>query len=201
MSNAKVTTNGSYEEVIIAGFGGQGIMLAGKLLAQAAMKAGKEVTYMPSYGAEVRGGTANCMVIVADEKIACPVVGKPDSLIVLNKASLNKFGPRLKSGGLLIMNSSLIDTEPQLADSVEIVAVPADQLAVELGSQKAANMIALGAYLQKRRYLTPDAAAEALPDVLAERYHKTLPLNTEALCKGAEFAKTYDHVQTTKGRE
>jgi 2-oxoglutarate ferredoxin oxidoreductase subunit gamma len=201
MSNARMTTNGLYEEVIIAGFGGQGIMLAGKLLAQTAMKAGKEVTYMPSYGAEVRGGTANCMVVVADEKIACPVVGKPDSLIVLNKASLNKFGPRLKSGGLLIMNSSLIDTEPQLADSVEIVAVPADRLAVELGGQKAANMIALGAYLQKRGYLTPDAAARALPDVLAERYHKTLPLNTEALRKGAEFAKTYDHVQTTERPE
>ena len=198
MSNAQVTPNGLYEEIVIAGFGGQGIMLAGKLLAQTAMKAGKEVTYMPSYGAEVRGGTANCMVVVADKKIACPVVGKPDSLIVMNKASLNKFGPRLKNGGLLIMNSSLIDTEPQLDDSVEIIAVPADRLAVELGSQKAANMIALGAYLQKRRYLTPDAAAQALPDVLAERYHKTLPLNTEALRKGAEFAKTYDNVRAAR---
>ena len=200
MSNAQVTTNGFYEEVIIAGFGGQGIMLAGKLLAQTAMKAGKEVTYMPSYGAEVRGGTANCMVVVAEKKIACPVVGKPDSLIVMNKASLNKFGPRLKSGGLLIMNSSLIDTEPELADSVEIVAVPADQLAVELGGQKAANMIALGAYLQKRQYLTPDAAAQALPDVLAERYHKTLPLNTEALRRGAEFAAS-GNVRAAKARE
>ena len=180
-----------YEEVIIAGFGGQGIMLTGRLLAQTAMEAGKEVTYMPSYGAEVRGGTANCMVVIAEKKIACPVVAKPDSLIVLNKASLNKFGPRLKNNGLLIMNSSLIDTEPQLDDSIEIITVPADELAIELGSPKSANMVALGAYLQKRGQFTAEEAAQALPDVLAKRYHKTLPVNTEALRRGAEFAKAY----------
>ena len=187
----RMTADDFYEEVIIAGFGGQGIMLTGKLLAQTAMEAGKEVTYMPSYGAEVRGGTANCMVVIAEKKIACPVVGKPDSLIVLNKASLNKFGPRLKNNGLLIMNSSLIDTEPNLDDSIEIVPVPADELAVELGSPKSANMVALGAYLQKQGQLTADGAAQALPDVLARRYHKTLPVNTEALRRGAEFAKAY----------
>jgi 2-oxoglutarate ferredoxin oxidoreductase subunit gamma len=184
-----MTADNFYEEVIIAGFGGQGIMLTGKLLAQTAMEAGKEVTYMPSYGAEVRGGTANCMVVIAERKIACPVVGRPDSLIVMNKASLNKFGQRLKSGGLLIMNSSLIDTEPELDDSVEIIAVPADELAVELGSQKSANMVALGVYLQKRGRLTTEEAAQALPDVLAERYHKTLPVNIKALHRGAEFVK------------
>ncbi len=189
MSNAEMTTNDSYEEVIIAGFGGQGILLAGRLLAQMAMKAGKEVTFMPSYGAEIRGGTSNCAVIVADESIASPIVSKPDSLIVMNKASLNKFAPRLKNGGLLVMNSSLIDSKPQLDDTIEIIAVPADELAVELGNQKAANMVAIGAYLQKRGHLTPDAAAEALPDVLAKRYHQTLPLNTEALRRGAEFVK------------
>ncbi len=181
------------EEVIIAGFGGQGIILTGKLLAQTAMKRDLEVTYMPSYGAEVRGGTANCMVIIAEKEIACPVVGKPDSLIVMNKASLNKFAPRLKNDGLMIMNSCLIDTEPHLDDSIEIIAVPADDLAVQLGNQKAANMVALGAYLQKRFTmvgLSPAAAAESLPDVLAKRYHKTLPVNTEALRRGAEFAST-----------
>lgn len=182
-----MTTNGFYEEVIIAGFGGQGIMLAGRLLAQTAMKAGKEVTYMPSYGAEVRGGTANCMVIIADEPIACPVVGRPDSLIVMNKASMNKFAPRLKKSGLMIMNSSLIDAEPQLDDTTEVIALPADELAVELGNPKSANMVALGAYLQRRGLLTADAAAQALPAVLAERYHKTLPVNTEALRRGAQF--------------
>jgi len=188
-----MAANGFYEEIIIAGFGGQGIILAGKLLAQTAMKAGKEVTYMPSYGAEVRGGTANCMVIISETEIACPVVGRPDSLIVLNKASLNKFVPRIKSGGLLIMNSSLIDVYPELDDSIEIVSVPADELAVELGSPKSANMIALGAYLRKRGYLNSEAAAKALPDVLAERYHQTLPLNIKALHKGSEYVSNNCH--------
>lgn len=186
----------SYEEVIIAGFGGQGILLAGKLLAQTAMKAGKEVTYMSSYGAEVRGGTANSMVVIAENRIACPLVSEPDSLIVLNKASLNKFGPRLKKNGLLIMNSSLIDIDPQLDDSIEIVSVPADELAVKLGSHKSANMVAVGAYLQIRGDLGPDAAAEALPDVLAERYHKTLPINVAALHKGSEFARNSYRIAT-----
>jgi 2-oxoglutarate ferredoxin oxidoreductase subunit gamma len=178
-----------YEEVIIAGFGGQGILLAGKLLAQTAMKAGQEVTYMASYGAEVRGGTANSMVVISENRIACPLVSKPDSLIVLNKASLNKFGPRLKKNGLLIMNSSLIDVEPQMDDSTEVLAIPADELAVELGSHKSANMVVVGAYLQMRGTLSPDAAAEALPDVLAKRYHKTIPVNAAALRKGGEFAR------------
>ena len=180
--------NGLYEEIIIAAFGGQGIMLAGKLLAQTAMNAGKEVTYMPSYGAEVRGGTANCMVVIAEQEIACPVVGNPDSLIVLNKASLNKFGPRLKKGGLLIMNSSLIDSKPELDNSIEIIAIPADNLAVELGNKKAANMVALGAYLQKRSQLDIETAIQALPETIAQRHHKTLPVNTKALKCGAEFA-------------
>jgi len=183
--------NEFYEEIIIAGFGGQGIILAGRLLAQTAMNIGYEVTFMPSYGAEVRGGTANCMVIIAEKEIACPVVGRPDSLIVMNKASLEKFAPRLKSGGLLIMNSSLIDSQPQMDDSIEIIAVPADELAVQLGNQKAANMVALGAYLQKRTAiggLSPDEAAACLPETIAKQYHHTLPVNAEALRRGAEFA-------------
>ena len=188
-----MTENNVCEHIIIAGFGGQGIILAGKLLAQTAMRAEKEVTFMPSYGAEVRGGTANCMVTIADEKIACPVINKPDSLIVMNKASLNKFAPRLKEGGLLIINSSLIHTKPQLDKSIEIISVPADQIAVELGNQKAANMVALGAYLGKRPYLTIDTAAKALPEVLADRYHNTLPLNIKALNKGQEFALKGKH--------
>lgn len=189
--------NSFYEEVIIAGFGGQGIILAGRLLAQTAMKAGKEVTFMPSYGAEMRGGTANSMVIIADCAIASPLVTRPDSAIVMNKASLNKFAPRIKNNGLLVMNSSLIDPAAFLRkqeagdvdESIDILAVPADGIAVELGSQKSANMVAIGAYLQKRGLFTPDAAVESLPDVLAKRYHKTLPVNTEALRRGAEFAK------------
>jgi len=181
------TRDDFYEEVIIAGFGGQGIILAGKLLAQTAMKRGLEVTYMPSYGAEVRGGTANCMVIIASEPIASPVVDRSDSLIVMNKASLNKFASRLKTGGLLVMNSSLIDGEPKLDKTIEVIAVPADKLAVELGSPKSANMVALGAYLQKRRIFSLDAVADSLTETMAKRYHQTLPVNIEALRRGAEF--------------
>ena len=184
-----MSTNHFCEEVIIAGFGGQGIILAGRLLAQTAMKAGKEVTYMPAYGAEVRGGTSNCMVVISEKKIASPLVSKPDSLIAMNKASLNKFAGRIKSGGLLIYNSSLIDKAPdKLAEGVTVLAVPADALAVELGNKKTANMVAIGAYLQKRRLFGPEAAAKNLADVLAKRYHQTLPVNTKALQRGAEFA-------------
>jgi len=181
--------DGLYEEVVIAGFGGQGIILAGKLLAQTAMEAGKEVTYMPSYGAEVRGGTANCMVVIAEEEIACPVIGRPSSLIVMNKASLEKFASRLQKGGLLVMNSSLIDAEPQVDDTIRILAVPADEIAVELGNPKVANMVILGAYLQRRDLLSVDAAVRCLPQTIAKRYHQTLAVNTEALQKGAEVAK------------
>jgi 2-oxoglutarate ferredoxin oxidoreductase subunit gamma len=131
------------------------------------------------------------MVIVSEKKIACPVVGNPDSLIVMNKASLSKFGPRLKNNGLLIMNSSLIDVEPQLDETIEIISIPADELAVELGSQRSANMVALGAYLQKQELFCAAEAAQALPDVLAKRYHKTLPVNIKALQRGADFIKSY----------
>jgi 2-oxoglutarate ferredoxin oxidoreductase subunit gamma len=181
--------NEFHEEVIIAGFGGQGVMLAGKLLACTAMKGGKEVTYMPSYGAEVRGGTANCMVVISEKKIASPVVGEPNSLIVMNKASLNKFAPCVKPCGLLVVNSSLIDTEPETDETIDILAVPADEIAIELGNRKAANMVALGAYLQRKGFFSPDAAAESLPDVLSRRHHQSLPVNTEALRRGAQFAK------------
>jgi 2-oxoglutarate ferredoxin oxidoreductase subunit gamma len=177
-----------YEELIIAGFGGQGIMLAGKLLAQTAMNCGREVTYMPSYGAEVRGGTANCMLVIAENEIACPVVGSPDSLIVMNKASLTKYVPLLKKSGLLILNSSLIDIEPDVDDSTEVIRLPADDIAIELGSIKAANMVALGAYLQAKELFDIDSAIQALPDTLAKRHHNTLPLNSNALRRGAEFA-------------
>lgn len=180
--------NNSSEEVIIAGFGGQGIILAGRLLAQTAMNTGREVTFMSSYGAEMRGGTANSMVVIANEPIASPLVSNPDSLIALNKASLSKFAPVVKNGGLLIMNSSLIDGKPDVDNSIDILAIPADDIAIELGSQKSANMVALGAYLQKRGFAI-DTAVKSLPDVVAQRYHKTLPTNAEALRRGAEFAK------------
>lgn len=186
-----LTANELYEEVVIAGFGGQGIILAGKLLAQAAMKAGLEVTYMPAYGAEVRGGTANCMVIVSNRPIASPLVSAPDALVICNKASLSKFAPRLRPGGQLIFNSSLIQNVHSVPDGVQIIGVPAEEIALQSGSPKSVNMVMLGAYLGRRGLLTPQQAADALPDVLAERHHKTIPANSEALRRGAEFTASH----------
>jgi len=180
-----------HEEMIISGFGGQGIMLAGKLLAQTAMKAGKVVTYMPAYGAEVRGGTANCAVVISDEQIACPLVSSPDSLVIMNKASLTKFAGRLKQGGLIVVNSSLVDPDKarQLADTDKVIAIAADDIASDLGSPKSANMVAVGAYLAARGILDVELAADCLADVLAKRYHKMLAVNAEALRRGGDFAK------------
>jgi 2-oxoglutarate ferredoxin oxidoreductase subunit gamma len=185
--------NEKHETVIIAGFGGQGIILSGKLIAHTAMRAGKNVTYMPSYGAEVRGGTANCMVVISDDQIASPVVTYPNSLVAMNKASLKKFASRVKPGGLLVYNSSQIDTgvPEDVQEDITTIAVPADEIAVELGSRKSANMAALGAYLGAAGILSIEQVIESLPEVLARRYHKTLPVNTSALKKGAQFAASF----------
>jgi 2-oxoglutarate ferredoxin oxidoreductase subunit gamma len=176
-----------FEQVIIAGFGGQGIILVGKLLAQAAMKAGKEVTYMPSYGAEVRGGASSCMITIADEPIPSPVVSKAQCVVAMSKAAFNKFEKSVEQGGILIINSSQIDAQPKSSNGVEVVKIPIDEIAVGLGSPKVANMVALGAYLQKSGCISPDVAADCLPDVLAERYHVTIPINKKALRAGADF--------------
>ena len=176
-----------YEQMVLAGFGGQGILLVGKLLAQTAMRAGLEVSYMSSYGAEVRGGTANCMVVISDRPIACPVISAPNSLVICNKASLSKFAPRLQPGGVLVFNRSLIQEVHSVPEGVDVIGVPAEEIAIEAGSPKSANMVMLGAYLGKRGHLSPEQAGEALPDVLAERHHKTIPVNTEALRRGADY--------------
>ena len=173
------------EEAIIAGFGGQGIILAGKLLAQTAMNVGREVTFIPSYGAEVRGGTSNCSVIVSPEPIASPVVSRPDSILVLNKASFVKFTPWLKSDGLMVMNVSMIDS-PCERDDITVVPVPASEIAAELKSPKSANMVMLGAYLAKTGLFELTEMIAALAEVLAQRYHNMLDVNADALRKGAE---------------
>lgn len=177
------------ESLIIAGFGGQGIVLAGRLLAQAAMKAGHEVTFFPAYGAEVRGGTSNCTVVISKKEIACPIVGHPDSLIAMSVASLEKFASSVKKDGLVIYNSSLIKNPPNINASITVKEVPVDNLAVELGSPKSSNMVAIGAYLGIKGILSIEDAASSLVEVLAQRYHKTIPLNTEAIRRGFEFVK------------
>lgn len=181
--------NKLYESLIIAGFGGQGIILAGKLLAQTAMDANKEVTFIPAYGAEVRGGTSNCSVVISDEPIASPIIAYPSSLIIMNKASLERFAPRLKAGGLLIYNSSLIDAGPDEGIEGDVIALPADEIAVGLGSQKSANMVALGAYIQKKGILSVESMAQSLEEVLSSRHHKSIEVNVKAMQAGADFVK------------
>jgi 2-oxoglutarate ferredoxin oxidoreductase subunit gamma len=184
------TSDSSQEAVIISGFGGQGIVLAGRLLAHAAMLAGREVTYIPAYGAEVRGGASNCTVVIASQPIASPIISFPDCVIAMSKAAMHKFAPTVKPGGLLLYNNSLIDEDPALNASVTAVGVPADRLALDLGSLKAANMVMVGAYVQWRACLSVDGVIQALPAVLSRRHHDTIPLNTLALRKGAQFARS-----------
>lgn len=171
-------------EIIIAGFGGQGILFAGQLLAYAAMDEGLETTWIPSYGPEMRGGTANCTVIIADEEIGSPVVRNPQVAIVMNRPSLDKYEPLVKPGGLLVVNSSIIDRTPQRKE-IQVVLVPANDIAEQLGDRRMANMVMLGAFLTNLQVLGLDAIEKALQEHLPERHHKLLPMNYQALREGA----------------
>ncbi len=176
------------KEIIIAGFGGQGVMLMGQILAGAGMLEKKEVSWLPSYGPEMRGGTANCHVIVSSERISAPFVGEPDVVVAMNLPSMDKFTPQLKKGGLLIINSSLIDSEPQRQD-IRVIKIPANELAAEVGSDRAANMVALGAVVEKLKIVEVDSIIASLKDNLPERHHRLIPLNEEAIKRGMDAAR------------
>ena len=172
------------EEIIIAGFGGQGVLLAGKLLCVAAMRQGRQVSHIPSYGAEMRGGTANCSVVISDEDIASPVIERPGIVIALNGPSLAKFEERLRPGGLLIWNSSLVKNPPTRKDLV-LVPIEATALSLAEGTERGANMAAIGALLK----LKPDlvdlvAVEEALDEVISARNKKHNPVNIRILHAG-----------------
>lgn len=175
-----------YEDVIIAGFGGQGVLFIGKLLAYAAMKEGRNVTWIPSYGPEMRGGTTNCTVVISDDPISSPVITSPHSLIVMNNPSLESFEPQLIEDGVLIMNSSLINREPKRND-VAVIKVPANKIAFELGSDRAANMVMLGAYISKTKVVSPKSVLEGLEKVLGERKRRLLGINKRAFERGMEL--------------
>jgi len=176
------------EEIVISGFGGQGVMFMGKFIAHIAMKEGYCLTYMPSYGAEVRGGTANCTVIISSEEIASPLSSVPSTVLVMNKPSLDKFSPRVKEKGLLILNSSLIDKNPA-RDNVEIIKLPANKLAEDSGNIRSANMVMLGAYLGAKKLISVEKACSLIKDVLPERWHGLLEINRKALISGADFVR------------
>lgn len=170
-------------ELIIAGFGGQGVLFAGKLLAHAAMLEGKEVTWFPSYGAEIRGGTANCTVIISSEMIGSPVVNNPDTLLIMNGASMERFAPRLKQGGFLIMNSSLIKNPPQRRD-IGIIQINATDIAEELGSSQVANMVMIGALIGRTGIISLDTAIGALREIIPEHKKEIILINETALRRG-----------------
>ena len=175
-------------EVIFAGFGGQGVLFAGQLLAHAALDNGKEVTWIPSYGPEMRGGTANCTVVVADEEIGSPLVRNPKAAVVMNLPSLDKYEPVIAKGGILIANSSLTNREAQRDDLVSVF-IPANEIAEEIGNKRLINVVMLGALLAKLPVLPFEAIEEALENHLPERHKRLLPLNLEALRRGAAYAR------------
>ncbi len=174
-------------EIIMAGFGGQGIMVMGQLLAYAAMLEGKEVSWMPSYGPEMRGGTANCTVVVSSEKIGSPIVSNPTASIVMNKPSFDKFEPVVKKHGILVVNSSLVEDKSQRED-LEKIYIPANEIANKLGNSKVANMVTLGAYVGKTNIVSLNSLEESLKKVFSNKKKELIPLNMEALRKGMELA-------------
>jgi len=176
------------EEIIIAGFGGQGVLSMGQILCYSAVMEDKEVSWMPSYGPEMRGGTANCIAIISDEKISSPILTRFDTVIVLNQPSLDKFESAVKPGGLLIYESSAIINPPTRTD-IEILPIDAANEAVKLKNTKIVNMIVLGAFLKKKPIIAFESAIKGLQKVLPERYHHLIPLNKEALEKGMELAE------------
>ena len=175
------------QETIISGFGGQGTLFAGQVWAYAAMDTGKHVTWLPSYGPEMRGGKARCTVIVADEPIGAPQVRRPASAIVLNIPSFEFLEPLVKPDGVLVVNSSLVPEKSERTD-IKVVYVPATEMAIDLGDIRLANAVCLGALAKATGVTTTDELAAALEAHLPERHRNVLPLNFEALKKGAEFA-------------
>jgi len=175
-----------HHEILIAGFGGQGVMLMGQMLAYAGMKKNLYVSWMPSYGPEQRGGTANCGVVLSDEPVGSPVVTEPTDCAVMNLPSLTKFEPAVTSSGYLYVNTSLCPDEVERED-IHVIRVPATEEADAMGNARVANMIMLGAMMGSFTGLPADIMQEVLPEVLPERHHGLIPVNLEALNRGREI--------------
>ncbi|MFP4060710.1 MAG: 2-oxoacid:acceptor oxidoreductase family protein [Bacteroidota bacterium] len=176
------------EEIIIAGFGGQGVLSMGKILAYSGIMQNKEVSWMPSYGPEMRGGTANVTVILSDERVSSPVLNQYDTAILLNQQSLDKFEPMIKKGGLLLYDNNGITKHPE-RDDLNIYMVDAVSEAAKMGSTKTFNMIVLGAYLKIKPLVDLENVIKGLRESLPERHHHLIPLNEEALKRGMSIVK------------
>ena len=177
------------EELIIAGFGGQGVLSMGKILAYSGIMEDKEVTWFPSYGPEMRGGTANVTVILSDTRISSPIVKHFDTAIILNQQSMDKFENSVKPGGMLLYDPNGVIHPPTRTD-INIFKVDATKTAVEMGNPKVFNMIVFGSYLKIRPILTLDNVEKGLQKSLPERYHNTIPLNLAAIKKGQQIVES-----------
>ncbi|MFB3925254.1 MAG: 2-oxoacid:acceptor oxidoreductase family protein [Syntrophales bacterium] len=176
-------------KTIFAGFGGQGVLMMGYSLAHSAMNQGFHTTFLPSYGAEVRGGTANCTVAVSDEEIASPVASAPDFLVIMNTPSLYSFQNRAASGGGIFLNSSIIEGRPNRKD-VEIYEIPAGEIAQEMGDPRASNIVMMGAYIKRTRLIPPETYLKSLKQIMGERKKAAMEINRKAFACGYEFFAT-----------
>ncbi len=175
------------QEVTMAGMGGQGIMVIGQLLAHATVQEGGNVVWFPSYGPETRGGSAECTVIISSDEIGSPVISNPDTLIAMTQPLLDKFAHSVKAGGTIFVNSSLAEP-PDYRSDCRIVAIPANDIATEVGNSKAANMVMLGAYVELQKPVKLESIKASMEDVLPEHNRRFIPVNNAALDKGIEFA-------------
>lgn len=174
--------------MIFSGFGGQGVLLAGQLIAEAGMKNNKNVSWMPSYGPEMRGGVANCSVVVSDDQIGAPIISSPDILVAMNKPSVDAFINKVKPGGYLIYNSSLISEKP-IRDDINIIALPANDIASELGVAKVANMPIIGVVLKLVDFFSKDDIAQVMLKKFGESKKSLIDLNLKAIDMGADIVK------------
>ncbi|QCX34266.1 2-oxoacid:ferredoxin oxidoreductase subunit gamma [Caloramator sp. E03] len=175
----------AHQDIIFAGFGGQGILSMGKFLAYAGMEENLNVSWLPSYGPEMRGGTANCSVIISDDNIGSPIVYDATTVVVMNRPSLDKFENSIVKGGLLIIDSNLVNREPERTD-IEVIKIPAQKVAEEVGSKKIANMVLLGALVERTKIVSMESLLKALKEHGKEQFYE---MNKTALEKGAEYAR------------
>lgn len=175
--------------VFMSGFGGQGILLIGNLLAYAGIVENKNVSYYPSYGVEKRGGAANCTIVVSDGEVGSPVIGNPEAGLFLNQVAYDKYFDRIRSSGFCLLNTSLIEERGDARCDLDVLRMPINEMALELGDSRLGNMIAIGAYAQRTGAVSLDSLKEALKLVLPERNHRFIPQNHKALELGAEFAR------------
>lgn len=176
-------------DVFMAGFGGQGILLIGNLLAYAGILEGRNVSYFPAYGVEKRGGAATCTVVISDREVGSPVIGNPGVGILLNQMAADKYLERIRPGGFCLLNSSLVEEAAEERDDIDLLRMPVNEMALEVGDARLVNMVTMGAFAERTGVVALQSLKDALVEVLPERNHRFIPLNHQAIDRGADFAR------------